>query len=249
MTRRRRGWSARLRGMVRRLGEPVIRTAVSRAMREMGRQFVLGQDIGEAMARAGEDGGARLHLFLRHAGRGGAHDGATPRRYYADAYARRHRRDLPRRCTEAEIAANPGISVKLSALHPRYEVAQDATGHGGAGAACSRSSPRQAAAAGMGLNIDAEEADRLGAVARRDRGGARRSRAGRLGRIRRGGAGLRAARAADVIDWLTALAERFDRRIMVRLVKGAYWDTEIKHAQVEGLDDFPVFTRKTRDRT
>jgi RHH-type transcriptional regulator, proline utilization regulon repressor / proline dehydrogenase / delta 1-pyrroline-5-carboxylate dehydrogenase len=102
---------------------------------------------------------------------------------------------------------------------------------------------RQAAAAGMGLNIDAEEADRLDlsldvietvlsdpALAGWDGFGVVVQAYGK--------------RALPVIDWLHALATRLDRRIMVRLVKGAYWDTEIKRAQVEGLEDFPVFTRK-----
>ena len=106
---------------------------------------------------------------------------------------------------------------------------------------------RMARAAGMGFNVDAEEADRLDlsldvieAVLSDD------SLAGWDGF----GVVVQAygKRAGAVVDWLHALAASLDRRIMVRLVKGAYWDTEIKRAQVEGLEDFPVFTRKSGDR-
>src|SRR5690606_395031 len=136
----------------------------------------------------------------------------------------------------------PGISVKLSALHPRYEVAHrdrvmsELT-------ARARSLALLAKSAGMGFNIDAEEADRLDlsldvieAVLADPA----------LGGWDGFGVVVQAygPRARHAIDWLYDLAGRLGRRIMVRLVKGAYWDTEIKRAQVLGLDGFPVFTRK-----
>ncbi len=228
-----------LRGMVRRLGEPVIRSAVGRAMREMGAQFVLGRDIREAMAR-GEATVARGYTYsydmLGEAARTEA-DAA----YYHGAYAQAIAA-IARRAGAGGIRDNPGISVKLSALHPRYERGQrermlpemiDRT----------RQLARAAKDAGIGFNIDAEEQDRLDlsldvieavladpALAGWD------------------GFGVvvqaYAPRAPHVIDWLHALAERLDRRLMVRLVKGAYWDTEIKRAQVLGLPGFPVYTKK-----
>ena len=233
------GVAKRLRAMVRRLGEPVIRTAVARAMREMGRQFVLGQDIGAAMARAAamEAKGFTYSYDML----GEAAMTAADARRYAEAYSTAIDA-IAAACTSDDIAANPGISIKLSALHPRYEVAKTdrvmaelvpvVTGLA-----------RKAARAGMGLNIDAEEMDRLGlsmeviaavladdALAGWDGFGVVVQAYGR--------------RAGDILEALYTLAARHDRRIMVRLVKGAYWDTEIKHAQVEGLEDFPVFTRK-----
>jgi RHH-type proline utilization regulon transcriptional repressor/proline dehydrogenase/delta 1-pyrroline-5-carboxylate dehydrogenase len=165
---------------------------------------------------------------------------ADARRYhlsYSDAIS-----SIARGCTHEDIRRNPGISVKLSALHPRYEVAQEVS-------VMRDLVPRLRAlcllakSAGMGLNVDAEEADRLGlsldvinavisepALAGWDGFGIVVQAYG--------------PRAAGVIDALYSIAETHNRRIMVRLVKGAYWDTQIKRAQVEGIDGFPVFTRK-----
>ena len=233
------GIAGALRGAIKRLGEPVIRTATARAMREMGRQFVLGETIQSAMTRAQEaekQGFTYSYDMLGEAAR--THADAT--RYF-DAYMSAIAA-IETACDRSDPTANPGISVKLSALHPRYEEAQrdqilrDLT-------------PRllqlaQAAkAANMGLNIDAEEADRLAlsldvieAVV------ADPSLAGWDGF----GVVVQAygQRAGAVLDWLHALAQTHNRRFMVRLVKGAYWDTEIKHAQVMGVDGFPVFTSK-----
>ncbi|HSM39916.1 MAG TPA: proline dehydrogenase family protein, partial [Afifellaceae bacterium] len=233
------GVAGTLRALVRRLGEPVIRAAISQAMREMGRQFVFGQTIGEAMKRAGEkeaEGFTYSYDMLGEAAMTAA-DAARYATSYADAIGA-----IAGACRADEIAANPGISVKLSALHPRYQVAKTRRVMEELVPVLARLA-RQAAKAGMGLNIDAEEAERLGlslevieavladpALAGWDGFGVVVQAYGR--------------RAGDVIDGLYEMAERLDRRIMVRLVKGAYWDTEIKRAQVEGLDDFPVFTRK-----
>ncbi|MDG1069911.1 MAG: proline dehydrogenase family protein, partial [Sulfitobacter sp.] len=147
-----------LRAAIKRLGEPVIRTAVSRAMKEMGRQFVLGEDIKGATKRAAgmeAKGFTYSYDMLGEAAR----TEADARRYhlsYSDAIS-----SIARGCTHDDIRKNPGISVKLSALHPRYEVAQEAS-------VMKDLVPRLRAlcllakSAGMGLNVDAEEADRLG---------------------------------------------------------------------------------------
>jgi RHH-type proline utilization regulon transcriptional repressor/proline dehydrogenase/delta 1-pyrroline-5-carboxylate dehydrogenase len=228
-----------LRAAVKRLGEPVIRTAVSRAMKEMGRQFVLGEDINAAMKRAAgmeKKGFTYSYDMLGEAAR----TEADAKRYhlsYSSAISA-----IANACTDADIRRNPGISVKLSALHPRYEVAQEKS-------VMRDLVPRLRAlallakSAGMGLNVDAEEADRLAlSLDVIDRVMSEPALAGWDGF----GIVVQAfgPRAATVIDTLYDMATRHDRRIMVRLVKGAYWDTEIKLAQVEGVDGFPVFTQK-----
>lgn len=228
-----------LRAMVRRLGEPVIRTAVAAAMREMGEQFVLGRTIAEAVKRGRpmiKKGYLYSYDMLGEAARTEA-DALRYFRAYRDAIS-----SLDGGSNGPDIRFNPGISVKLSALHPRYEQSQRE-------AMLPVMSERlldlaiAARYARMGLNIDAEEADRLDLS---------------LDVIERvladtdladwDGFGIvvqaYSPRAAYTIDWLYALARRLDRRIMVRLVKGAYWDTEIKRAQTMGLDGYPVFTRK-----
>ncbi|MEM1163057.1 MAG: bifunctional proline dehydrogenase/L-glutamate gamma-semialdehyde dehydrogenase PutA, partial [Pseudomonadota bacterium] len=228
-----------LQSVVRRLGEPVVRLAVARAMREMGAQFVLGRDIAEAVSRGDpmvQKGYTYSYDMLGEAAR----TERDAQRYwgaYAQAIA-----SLARRSNHAVVADNPGISVKLSALHPRYEATQGARVVDEVAARLG-SLARDAAAAGMGLNVDAEEADRLDlSLDVIERVLADPALAGWDGF----GVVVQAygPRALPVIDWLADLGERLDRRLMVRLVKGAYWDTEIKQAQVLGLDGFPVFTRK-----
>ncbi len=233
------GIAGALRGAVKRLGEPVIRTAVGRAMKEMGNQFVLGETIGNAMKRGAKMEAKGFTYSYDMLGEAALTDDDA-RRYqmsYAKAIS-----EIAGACKSKDIRANPGISVKLSALFPRYERAQRDR-------VMATLVPRVSAlahlakSAGMGFNIDAEEADRLQisldvieavlsdkALAGWDGFGVVVQAYGQ--------------RAGAVIDWLHALAQRLDRKIMVRLVKGAYWDTEIKRAQVEGLDAFPVFTRK-----
>ena len=230
---------ATLFGMIRRLGEPVIRTAVGAAMREMGDQFVLGRTIDEAVQR-GEAMTRNGYLYsydmLGEAAR--THDDAQ--RYF-EAY-RDAIRSLKRSANSDDIRTNPGISVKLSALHPRYEESQREHMLPDISASLLELC-QEARDARMGLNVDAEEADRLDlsldviATVLADQ-----SLAGWDGF----GVVVQAygPRAVFVIDWLHALADQLDRGVMVRLVKGAYWDTEIKRAQVLGLDGFPVFTRK-----
>ena len=229
-----------LRGLVRRLGEPVIRRAVATAMRELGENFVLGRTIAEAL-KNGRPMTAMGYLYSFDMLGEAARTEADARRYH-----RAYEQAIAALASEAksdDIARNPGISVKLSAIHPRYEVSQK-----------DRMLPEMAArllslcqaakAARMGLNIDAEEADRLDlSLDVIERVLSDPSLAGW------GGFGVvvqaYGPRAGHVIDWLHALAGKLDRRIMVRLVKGAYWDSEIKRAQVLGLPGYPVFTRKT----
>ena len=228
-----------LKAAVKRLGEPVIRTAVSRAMKEMGRNFVLGETIDLAMKRAREleaKGYTYSYDMLGEAAR----TEADARRYHL-SYSKAITA-IAAAATTGDIRSNPGISVKLSALHPRYEVAKRAR-------VMEELVPRVRAlaglakAAGLGFNIDAEEADRLAlslevieavlsdpALKGWDGFGVVVQAYGR--------------RAGAVIDWLYALSVKLDRKIMVRLVKGAYWDAEVKRAQVLGLASFPVFTRK-----
>jgi proline dehydrogenase len=228
-----------LRGAVRRLGEPVVRTATGQAMIELGRQFVLGRSIEEAMKRgAGMEAKGYTYSFdmLGEAAR----TEADARRYhlaYSDAITA-----IAPACGSTDIRENPGISVKLSALHARYEFPQKKRVMSEL-TARARSLALLAKSANMGFNIDAEEADRLDlsldvieavlsdeALAGWDGFGVVVQAFG--------------PRAEPVLHWLHDLAVRLDRRIMVRLVKGAYWDTEIKRAQTLGLDGYPVFTRK-----
>ncbi|MCC5991412.1 MAG: bifunctional proline dehydrogenase/L-glutamate gamma-semialdehyde dehydrogenase PutA [Rhodobacteraceae bacterium] len=228
-----------LRGALKRLGEPVIRTAVGRAMKEMGRQFVLGETIDAAMTRAASmeaKGYSYSYDMLGEAART-MKDAQRYHTAYRDAI-----RNIGARATGNDIRSNPGISVKLSALHPRYELAQRDRVMTELVPRL-RELARLAAAMGLGFNIDAEEQDRL-ALSLEVIGEVLRDPA--LEGWDGFGVVVQAygPRAADVLDWLHGTAERLDRKLMVRLVKGAYWDTEIKRAQVMGLDGFPLLTRK-----
>ncbi|WP_284390563.1 bifunctional proline dehydrogenase/L-glutamate gamma-semialdehyde dehydrogenase PutA [Devosia yakushimensis] len=224
---------------IARLGEPVIRTAVGQAMRLLGSQFVFGRTIDEAIVNAKKPESIGYRYSYDMLGEA-ARTGADAVRYF-DAYMSAIKSLAPH-CTAASVRDNPGISVKLSALHPRYEFAQrsrvmtelvEAT----------RQLALAAKAANMGFNIDAEEADRLDLsldiiaevlatpeLAGWDGFGVVVQAYGK--------------RVLPLIDWLDATATALNRRIMVRLVKGAYWDAEIKRAQIMGLPDYPVYTRK-----
>ena len=180
-----------LRSMVRRLGEPVIRTAVAAAMREMGEQFVLGRTIAEAVKRGQPMIAQGLSLFLRHARRGRAHRGR--RLALFQGLCRRDRARWPSDATGDDIRFNPGISVKLSALHPRYERGAARHDAAGDGRAAAGAGDRRRAHARMGLNIDAEEADRLDLSLDVIERVLAEPGACRLGRLRRRRAGLWAA--------------------------------------------------------
>ncbi|MFC3286122.1 bifunctional proline dehydrogenase/L-glutamate gamma-semialdehyde dehydrogenase PutA [Litchfieldella rifensis] len=227
-----------LRGLVRRMGEPVVRTAVGQSMKILGRQFVLGQTIEEGMKNARElekQGYTYSYDMLGEAARTDA-DAVRYHEAYAKAIAAIAKQ------AKGDVRSSPGISVKLSALHPRYEYTHRDTVMAEL-VPRARELAQQAAKANIGFNIDAEEQDRLDlsldvieallsdpSLAGWDGFGVVVQAYGR--------------RAAPVIETLYDLAERLDRKIMVRLVKGAYWDTEIKLAQEMGVETFPVFTRK-----
>ena len=223
-----------LRQLANRLGEPVIQTAMRRAMRILGTEFVLGRTIEEALERSAP-GGLYSYDMLGEAAR----DARTARRYF-DAYS--HTIDYLGNRKQAAPGADPSVSVKLSGLHPRYEFAQRERVLAELGPRLSALAA-QAADAGLGLTIDAEDADRLDLSL---------DLVERLSMSTEGSEGPPVGlavqaydkRAPAVIDWIIALARSTGRRIPVRLVKGAYWDSEIKHAQTLGYPGFAVFTRK-----
>ena len=223
--------------IVRRIGLPALRTAVRQAMRLIGSHFVLGQTIDEALARARGHREFRYSFDMLGEGARTADDAEK----YFDAYAGAIAA-IGESAGNAAWPARPGISVKLSALHPRFEAISRAR-------VLAELPPRVAALArrasehALGLTIDAEEADRLElsleviAAVLADP-------------ALRGWDGFGLAvqayqkRAPALIDWTEDIAAGFDSRLTIRLVKGAYWDTEIKRAQERGLADYPVFTRK-----
>jgi RHH-type transcriptional regulator, proline utilization regulon repressor / proline dehydrogenase / delta 1-pyrroline-5-carboxylate dehydrogenase len=228
-----------LHRLVARSGEPLVRQAVTAAMRILGRQFVIGRTIEEAIEHARE---AERHGYRHSYDMLGeeARTAADAARYFA-AYDNAITA-IGRSAAGRDITAAPGISTKLSALHPRYEMAQrDRVLRELSGRllelAC------HARRAGIGFTIDAEEADRLELSLDLVEGLA-------LAPDLTGWDGLGLAvqayqkRALPIVDWLADLSRRGTRRLMVRLVKGAYWDSEIKHAQERGLDGYPVCTRK-----
>jgi RHH-type proline utilization regulon transcriptional repressor/proline dehydrogenase/delta 1-pyrroline-5-carboxylate dehydrogenase len=221
----------------KRLGLPTVRAATRQAMRLLGSHFVLGQTISEALGRAGT---ARRYRYSYDMLGEGARTAEDAERYFASY--RDAIEAIGKTAGNDTLPNRPGISVKLSALHPRYEAVS-------AERVMAELVPKLLALAraakvhDLNFTVDAEEADRLelsldviAAVL------ADPSLAGWDGF----GLAIQAyqKRALAVIDWLDALAGRFDRRLMVRLVKGAYWDTEVKRSQERGLADFPVFTRK-----
>jgi RHH-type proline utilization regulon transcriptional repressor/proline dehydrogenase/delta 1-pyrroline-5-carboxylate dehydrogenase len=225
--------------LVKRLGAPAVRAATRQAMRLMGNHFVLGETIEQALIRAQPHSTHPSRYSFDMLGEG-ARTASDARRYF-DAYARAIE-TIGRAAGSRALPDRPGISVKLSALHPRFEaISRDRvmvelvpslTGLA-----------RRAKAHELNFTVDAEEADRLelsldviAATLADD------SLTGWDGF----GLAIQAyqKRASAVIDYVDALARSLDRRLMVRLVKGAYWDTEIKRAQERGLDGYPVFTRK-----
>ena len=224
--------------LVHRMGEPVVRTALLQAMRLLGQHFVLGQTIEQAIARADEAEGRGYRYSYDMLGE--AARTAADARGYHDAYG--HAIDAIVATARGDaLMARPSISIKLSALHPRYELAQH------------RRLPEEllprlvdlagrARAGNIAVTIDAEEADRLEpSLDLFERLLALPDFAGWDGL----GLAVQAyqKRAIHVVAWLRELARRHRRRIPVRLVKGAYWDTEIKRAQEQGLA-YPVLTRK-----
>jgi RHH-type proline utilization regulon transcriptional repressor/proline dehydrogenase/delta 1-pyrroline-5-carboxylate dehydrogenase len=238
MTGDARSW---MRGLSQRMTEPVVRNALRRAMRIIGGEFVVGRGIEEALERCASESALSLCSFDM-LGEGARTDADAER--YTAAYAS---------AIEAIAAARPSgnvsslhayhaISIKLSALDPRYSLVQRRR-------TLDRLLPRAlelarlAASRGLGLTLDAEEQDRLelsleliGALARDP---ATRDWPGLGLAVQAYG-----RRAPQVIDHVTALASELHRPLAVRLVKGAYWDSEIKRAQERGLTEYPVYTRK-----
>ncbi len=227
-----------LHALVRRVGRPLVRRAIGHAMGMLGRQFVLGRTIEEALERAGV-ATHRFRYSFDMLGEG-ARTRADAERYF-HAYAMAID-SIGAAAGNRTGADRPGISVKLSALHPRFEPAQRTR-------VLQELVPvlttlaRRACNHDLAFTVDAEESERLeltldvfAAVAALP--------------TLDGWNGLGLAvqayqkRAGAVIEWLDALAARTGRRIPVRLVKGAYWDSEIKRTQERGLDGYPVFTRK-----
>ncbi|MGY4572862.1 bifunctional proline dehydrogenase/L-glutamate gamma-semialdehyde dehydrogenase PutA [Bradyrhizobium pachyrhizi] len=225
--------------LTKRLGAPAVRAATRQAMRLMGSHFVLGETIEAALSRAQAHTARGSRYSFDMLGEG-ARTADDAHRYF-ESYARAIDA-IGKAAGDQPLPDRPGISVKLSALHPRFEAVSHAR-------VMTELVPqlidlaRRAKAFDLNFTVDAEEADRLElsldviAAAFADP-----SLAGW------GGFGLAIQayqkRAADVIDYVDALTRALDRRMMVRLVKGAYWDTEIKRAQERGLDGYPVFTRK-----
>ncbi|KQU50023.1 integrase [Bosea sp. Leaf344] len=226
-------------GLAKRLGVPTVRTATRQAMRVMGNHFVLGQTIEEALKRAGSRSGKLYRYSFDMLGEG-ARTQADADRYFASYAAAIDA--IGRSAGNEPLPNRPGISVKLSALHPRYDATNQAR-------VLAELTPkvvelaRKAKAYDLNFTIDAEEADRLElSLDVIDAVFADPSLAAWDGF----GLAIQAyqKRASAVIDHIAALAEHHGRRMMVRLVKGAYWDTELKRAQERGLADYPVFTRK-----
>ncbi len=228
-----------LQRLVGRAGEPVIRLAVRQAMKIMGHQFVLGRTIEEALTRSRKGDAANYRYSFDMLGEAALTMDDANR--YLEAY-RQAIHAIGRTGPFRDVFAAPSISIKLSALHPRYEHAKRAR-------ILAELAPRilelaqLAKSYAIGFTVDAEETDRLElsldlieanlldpSLADWD------------------GYGLAVQayqkRAPRVIDFLVDLAHRSGHRIPVRLVKGAYWDAEIKRAQVEGQAGYPLFTRK-----
>ena len=225
--------------LAKRLGVPAVRAATRQAMRLMGSHFVLGETIEAALARAEPHSKAAARYSFDMLGEG-ARTAADATRYF-NSYASAIEA-IGRAANNRPLPDRPGISVKLSALHPRFEAL-------GRQRVMTELVPRlidlarRARAHDLNFTVDAEEADRLElsleviAAAFSDA-----SLKGWDGF----GLAIQAyqKRASEVIDYIDALARALNRRMMVRLVKGAYWDTEIKRAQERGLDGYPVFSRK-----
>ena len=226
-----------LNGLLKRLGLPAVRTATRQAMRLLGSHFVLGQTIEEALRRAGTQPEARYSFDMLGEGARTAADARRYREAYASAIDA-----IGVSAGDGGLPDRPGISIKLSALHPRFEAVSRER-------VLSELVPdvlalaRKARDHDLNFTVDAEEADRLeltlDVIAKV-----------LADPILRGWEGFGLAvqayqkRAEAVIGWLDDVARTLGRRLMVRLVKGAYWDTEVKRAQERGLADYPVFTRK-----
>jgi RHH-type proline utilization regulon transcriptional repressor/proline dehydrogenase/delta 1-pyrroline-5-carboxylate dehydrogenase len=231
--------SATLKKLFSRTGSAVIRPIIMQGMKIIGKQFVMGRTIDEALERAkkNEAKGYRYSYDMLGEAARTAEDAENYFKSYRTAIA-----EIGKASTQHNFIEGPGISIKLSALHPRYEVAKRER-------VLKELVPllltlaQEAKAQNIGFTIDAEEADRLELSLEVIE--AVFSDASLNGWE---GFGLAVQsyqkRAPFVIDWLADLSKRYKRRLMVRLIKGAYWDAEVKLSQVLGLEGYPVFTRK-----
>ena len=240
---RQRGMGSILKRTMNRLGEPVIRTATLQAMRILGGQFVFGRDMDEALKRAAPERAKGLTHSFDMLGEAAM--------TFADAekYRAAYERAIERLSDEASgsVGTSPGISVKLSALHPKYSYLHVNQARKEI-VPMVRELAIKARDANIHFTVDAEEAERLelsldiieellaDALFRRTDGTTWE------------GFGLAIQayqkRGVPLCDWVAKLARRHSRKLFVRLVKGAYWDAEIKLSQVGGFSDSPVFTRK-----
>ena len=232
-----KGLSKALDKFINKTGEPVIRQGINKAMQMMGKQFVMGRTISEATKRAQKKNYSEYRYSYDMLGEAALTQADADR--YLDAYLQAIAHvEKTNRSLDMDQAAS--ISIKLSALHPRYEIAS-------IDRVMQELAPRvlqivqTAQAANVAITVDAEEADRLELslhifawvyVQLNDYAG--------FGLVVQG----YQKRALPVLKWLLELAQKHGRKIPLRLVKGAYWDTEVKRAQEQGLDNYPVFTRK-----
>ncbi|WP_165483028.1 bifunctional proline dehydrogenase/L-glutamate gamma-semialdehyde dehydrogenase PutA [Legionella genomosp. 1] len=226
--------------VLNRSGEGVVRKAVDKAMRIMSKQFVMGRNISEALTRAKKKEAIGYRYSYDMLGEAALTQIDADR--YFQAYKDAIKAIGEKADRQATIYQRPGISIKLSALHPRYQEAQKER--------VMRELPPRllelsqiAKHYDIGMTIDAEESERLDisldiieAVFNDDS----------LNGWKGFGLAVQSyqKRASFVLDWLADLARKKGRRIMVRLIKGAYWDSEIKKTQMQGLEEYPVFTRK-----
>lgn len=226
---------------IKRLGQPTVRTAAYQAMKVMGYQFVLGKTIEGALSRAEakEAKGYRHSYDMLGEGARTREDAETHYRSYVDALTAIGKKAG----NKGALPARPGMSVKLSAIHPRYEATNEE-------AVLADLVPKMlelcriAKDYDLNLTIDAEEADRLElSLDIFAQSLADPSLKDWMGY----GLAIQSyqKRARRVVEWVGDLAESLDRRLMVRLVKGAYWDTEVKRTQERGLADYPLFSRKS----
>ncbi len=232
--------SSTMSGLFSKIGEPVIRESMSKTMKVLGKQFVVGETLTGAMKNATkwEDKGYRFSYDMLGEG---ARTASDAKHYYASYLGALH--DLADGLTDAHQEHRPGISVKLSAIYPRYEFAQKDV--------CLPEMQERlyqlckvAAEHNLTLTVDAEEVARLDPSLNLVQFIIEKTE---LHDWQGFGLAVQAYQksALGILDHVIALADKFHKKIQVRLVKGAYWDTEIKHAQVEGLSEYPVYTRKS----
>jgi RHH-type proline utilization regulon transcriptional repressor/proline dehydrogenase/delta 1-pyrroline-5-carboxylate dehydrogenase len=231
--------SSALGGLVNKLSEPVVRKAMQQAMKIMGHQFVLGRTIAEAQSNgksAMKKGQTYSYDMLGEA----ALTEQDSKKYY-DAYLGAID-EVGAHTRQHQVDPAPSVSIKLSALHPRYEVACEERVMDELFSTL-MSLVKRAIAQDVAITIDAEEADRLELSLRLFEKVYRNEAVRRWGKL---GLVVQAysKRALPVLAWLTALAKEMGDTIPVRLVKGAYWDSEIKWSQQAGYHNYPVFTRK-----